>query len=436
MPPGDPSRPGSSRPQPTGEPPPSPEESDPTLDLAAALHEVSNALTVVIGWADAARGATDPSAVRPALDIVLSRAAHARDIARRAIGASAPPPPPSPVTRIAGDAVLGLSVEAKRAHVTVDVDVAPAARSLEVGAGPSLLQVLTNLLLNAIAFSPPGATVRLSVRPAPDGHESDGRQPVSRDVRQSVPRVLFRVDDEGPGIAPEMRARVFEGGVTSRRGGAGIGLRHSAALAESAGGELRLAHAARGTRFELSWPVAGDDLAARGASRVSAAPDSEERPIEARPSIDGARILVVEDDDAVIELLELALEARGASVVSVKTRADLPRVLTTGCFDAALLDMSPLLGDVEGAVAELRRTNPHARLVVMSGSVPPAFVGGAAMWVRKPFEVREIVDALGSPRADQQPVSRDVQQSAPRDVRQSVPSDVRQSVPEKESTGA
>ena len=111
--------------------------------------------------------------------------------------------------------------------------------------------------------------------------------------------------------------------------------------------------------------------------------------------MDGARILVVEDDDAVIELLEMALEARGASVVSVRARGDLPRALQTGTFDAALLDMSPLLGDVDGAIQALRRASPAARLVVMSGSVPHADIGAAAVWVRKPFEVREIVDALG-----------------------------------------
>lgn len=374
MPPGDPSRPGSARPRSTGEPPLSSAELDPTQDLAAALHEVSNALTVVLGWADAARTATDGHVVETALAIVQARAAQARDIARRAIGAPAPPPLPSPVAAIAGDAALGVEVEAKRAHVTIDVHVDPAARDLSVSAGPSLLQILTNLLLNALAFSPAGSTVRLSVQAGPDDLVS-----------------LF-VDDEGPGIAPELRARLFEGGVTSRRGGAGIGLRHSAALAGRAGGELRLGHAARGTRFELLWPTA---WAADGTVRSSGVPESAERP-STRASIDGARILIVEDDDAVIELLELALEARGASVVSVKARADLPRVLSTGRFDAALLDMSPLLGDVDGAVEELRRANPHARLVVMSGSVPQANVGGAAMWVRKPFEVREIVDALGA----------------------------------------
>jgi CheY-like chemotaxis protein len=402
MPPGDPLRPGSPRPRPTGEPPPSSAETDPAHDLAAALHEVSNALTVVLGWADAASRATDGHAVKTALDIVRSRASQARDIARRAIGASVAPRGPSPAAAVAQDAALGLEVEATRAQVTIDVDVDPGARALEVTSGLSLLQVLTNLLLNAIAFSPAGSTVRLAVSAVPAAPVGG---PVA-DGASRAPRALFRVDDAGPGIAPELRARLFEGGVTSRRGGAGIGLRHSAVLAASAGGELRLGEAVTGTQFQLFWPAVAQGSARRpprsagaspfedGAAQSGPPPRSEERPVEPRPSIDGARILIVEDDDAVIELLELALEARGASVVSVKARADLPRVLASGCFDAALLDMSPLLGDVDGAVAELHRANPHTRLVVMSGSVPPAVVSGAATWVRKPFEVREIVDAL------------------------------------------
>jgi CheY-like chemotaxis protein len=373
MPPGDPSRPGSSRSWTPGEPPPT--RDDPTQDLAAALHEVSNALTVVLGWAETARGAQDEHTLKTALDIVATRASQARDIARRAIGASAPQPVPSCMQGIADDAVLGLAVEAKRGQVIIDVQIDPVAGTLDVAAGPSLLQILTNLLMNAIAFSPKGSVVRLAVSAT------------------AAERVHILVEDEGPGIPHEMRDRIFHGGVSSRRGGAGIGLRHAAALASRAGGELRLGHAARGTRFELAWPLAEEDDPAQ----TGPAPQSAERPAAARPSIDGARILVIEDDDAVIELLELALEARGASVVSVKARADLPRVLSSGRFDAALLDMSPLLGDVDGAVAELRRANPQARLVVMSGSVPQANVSGAALWVRKPFEVREIVEALGSP---------------------------------------
>lgn len=353
----------------------------------------------MLGWTETASNAEDTRTVKAALDIVRSRAAHARDIARRAIGAAVTVPGPSVAEAVARDAAVGLAVEAKRADVAIDVDVAPDACGALVSSGTALLQVLTNLLLNAVAFSPPGARVRLALSGAAPGFAQDaaGGPPSC---------VIFHVDDAGPGISPEVRARLFEGGVSSRRGGAGIGLRHSAALAASSGGELRLGDAVRGTRFELIWPALGPEsvavapsLGASGASGEAGAatvhgPHSEARPSRSRPVMEGARILIVEDDDAVIELLELALEARGATVVSVKARADLPRVLASGRFDAALLDMSPLLDDIDGAISELRRASPHARLVVMSGSVPPERISADAVWVRKPFEVREIVDVL------------------------------------------
>ncbi len=382
MPPGDRSSPTPPQ-RPSDVPPSRPAEADPHHDLAGALHEVSNALTVLLGWVEAARTATNPALLSTALDIVASRASLARDISRRAIGGATAQVPPTPVAALVSDVVLALSMEARRAHVGLDAHVDPAAATLHVASGPAVLQVLTNLLLNALAFSPQGATVRVTATALPAS-------------------VLLRVEDEGPGVPADMRARLFEGGVTSRQGGAGIGLRHSAALAARAGGELRLGSAERGTCFDLFWPLASPAAAAvaapaatEAAKRPSVAPESAPRLVADRMSMDGARILVVEDDDAVIELLEMALEARGASVVSVRARGDLPRALQTGTFDAALLDMSPLLGDVDGAIQALRRASPAARLVVMSGSVPHADIGAAAVWVRKPFEVREIVDALG-----------------------------------------
>ncbi|MBK8251682.1 MAG: sensor histidine kinase [Polyangiaceae bacterium] len=344
---------------------------DPTLDLAGALHEVSNALTVVLGWTEAAAQASDPEALRNALGIIKSRAALARDIARQAIGAVVPSPPPAPIADVIRDAAHALTFEAAPGGVTISVSDSSTFPNVVVPSAPALLQVVTNLLLNAIAFSPPGSRVDISVAEAPDHC------------------VLIAVQDAGPGVPVEQRERLFQSGVSSRRGGAGVGLRHSAALAAAHGGALRLGEQGPvGARFELVWPTQTAEFAAQRP------PQSAPRPIEHTGNIQGARILIVEDDDAVIELLMLALEARGADVVSVKQRADLPRALSTGRFDAALLDLSPLLGDLDGAVAALRDASPAARLVVMSGSVPQANVGGAAHWVRKPFEVREIVDAL------------------------------------------
>jgi hypothetical protein len=69
------------------EPPP---VADPHRDVTGALHDVSNALTVLLGWVTEARtGRGSPEQVNRALAIVEERARTARDLARRAIGAQA-----------------------------------------------------------------------------------------------------------------------------------------------------------------------------------------------------------------------------------------------------------------------------------------------------------------------------------------------------------
>ena len=111
----------------------------------------------------------------------------------------------------------------------------------------------------------------------------------------------------------------------------------------------------------------------------------------------GARILVVEDDDAVVDLLDTALTARGATVVSAKSPAALHDALATGTFDAALLDISPIRDDLSGAISAVRGASPLAKVIVISGSAgnaPPLPARFDALWVRKPFEIREIVEAL------------------------------------------
>jgi len=412
-------------------------------DLPGALHEVSNALTVILGWVERAREAREDELAR-ALDIVAGRARDARRIVRRAIGAAVPSGDggeigPASLRRevartlgeVVEDAVTALDPEACRASVTVTAELDPTLAARPVHAGAPLIQILTNLLLNAIAMSPHGGAVRV------DACLEDGC-------------AVLGVSDEGPGIPPERRATLLRSGVSTRVGGAGIGLRHSAALAEATGGRLTLAPSERGARFELRWPLDRDGDGAHYAatpvpstrrlplwdavsdpppstSRIdaslgahpaslfhvtgAAAPpgaaaaasvafsDGPPSSAPARPSgpvLEGVRILIVEDDDAVVDLLDTALTARGATIVSVRHVRELPDALATGPFHAALLDLSPIVQDVGGTVAAVQGASPGARLVMMSGSGTIADLPGdcGACWVRKPFEVGEIVDAL------------------------------------------
>lgn len=366
----------------------------PTHDLAGVLHEVSNALTVIVGWIERAREEQGADLNR-ALGVASSRARDARRLIRRAIGAdvgasrngdveAAPMSlrePTRALSEVIDDAVTGLEPEARRLAIELLVAVEPAVAQRPVGGGATVVQILTNLLLNAVALSPRDATVRIDA-----GLNGDA--------------AVISVADQGPGVPFSRRATLLSSGESTRAGGAGIGLRHSAALAEAAGGALSLAPSAQGARFELRWPVGRADGAAN--RTVDASPPSEPRSTAlAGTVLDGIRILVVEDDAAVVDLLDTALTARGASIVSVQSAGALPEALASGPFHAALLDISPIEQDVFGTVAAVRSANPEVRLVVMSGSAGGAHAlpaDSGVSWVRKPFEIRELVEALTLPR--------------------------------------
>jgi len=345
----------------------------PERDLAGALHEVSNALTVVLGWLECAQEELGNGDIaRRAIDIALSHAKLGRRLARRAIGDDSDVlAEEADLETLVRDVCTGVEREALRRRITLAVSADPSSRAKLVKGGAGLFQVMTNLLLNAIAMSPEASTVTVETR----AHADEAH---------------LAVIDAGPGVAPARRKTIFEGGYSSRTGGAGVGLRHAHALATSHGGMLSLGESARGARFEAIWPL----VALRPPmARISTMPGM---------SLEGVRILLLEDDDAVIGLLSTALSLRGANVLAARTPGELQTAFEGQRFDAALLDLSPIATDIGGALARVRAHSPGAKMVLISGSaaeVPAAAHALMAAWVRKPFEVGEILAVLRTLRS-------------------------------------
>ena len=353
------------------EPPPG----DPHRDVTGALHDVSNALTVLLGWvaeAHAAGGSREH--VERALAIVEQHARAARDLARRAIGGdTAVDEAEEPLDAIVARVVEALRIEAQRAGVSLVVQ--NASPGVLVPQVADATQILTNVLLNAIAWSPRGSRVTLETQ-----------------ADAMVAHVL--VQDEGPGVPAAQAPFIFDG-ASSREGGAGVGLRHARAIARAAGGELELLRGGgktgeKGARFKLRWP--------RVEHTLPRAPVSAPRPAV----LAGTRVLVVEDDADVATLLESALGSRGASVIVARNAEELA-ARSAESHDVALVDLSPIAHDVKGAIAALRKGSPDVALVFISGSavgLPEELeAGDRTRWVRKPFEVAEIVEALTETRA-------------------------------------
>jgi signal transduction histidine kinase len=130
---------------------------------------------------------------------------------------------------------LATTVEPRRpVGATLRLPAADGALQL-IGSVENLAGALANLCLNA--FEAGADTVIVERTTAPRG------------------RLGLAVVDNGPGIAPALRARVFEPFVSGRPGGTGLGLAVARGIVERHGGELCLADSTAGCRFELSLPA-------------------------------------------------------------------------------------------------------------------------------------------------------------------------------------
>ncbi len=339
-------------------------------ELQGALHEVSNALTVVLGWLNEARTKAGDGEAREALDVAYAHARRGYLVARRAIGAKVDTEQSvRNAFSVAADAVKAVEREASRRKVKLALEESSQDAMLE--ASDDALQILVNLVLNALAFSPEKSTVSLR-------------------CRVQANEVCFRVEDQGPGVAAEHRDKLFVRGHSLRPGGAGVGLSHSHELAERNGGALMLLPGDGGARFELRWPMT----------------DAPSQTIQRAPTLQGMqgmRLLVVEDDAAVMGMVQFGLEARGAVVHTATTAEELAKLIDgADGYDAALIDFSPIQDDAVGALRRLKAKKGDVPIILISGSaVAPEEELPLAAWVQKPFELGDLVKAIQLTKVNQ-----------------------------------
>ena len=140
------------------------------------------------------------------------------------------------LSALASEAVVLLESRAEDRNVTIETQATGAL--LASGQEPAIIQILVNLIGNAVRHSPEGGTVRLAF----------DRTPGTASVT---------VSDEGPGIDPADQQRIFERfeRVETKEGGTGLGLAISRRLARSMGGDVTLESTPdAGARFTLTLP--------------------------------------------------------------------------------------------------------------------------------------------------------------------------------------
>jgi PAS domain S-box-containing protein len=170
------------------------------------------------------------------------------------------------------------------------------------GDSSRLQQVVTNVLSNAVKFTPSGGRVDLTVEATADQ------------------RIRLKVVDTGQGIAADFLPHVFErfrqadGSTTRRYAGLGIGLAIARHVTELHGGEISAASDGpnRGAVFTITLPMA--------VSRSAMSRPAE--PVGVTPRLDGVRIVLVDDDPDGREVIRAVLAAVGADVEARSNAAD------------------------------------------------------------------------------------------------------------------
>lgn len=222
------------------------------------------------------------------------------------------------------------SETARTKGLDLSLEITPGAPAWLVGDPVRVRQVLLNLVSNALKFTDEG---RVALRIAPLHPQG----------------IEIVVTDTGIGMRQEQQEKLFQAfsqaevSTTRRFGGTGLGLSICRQLAQMMGGEISVAsEPGSGSTFRVALPL-----------------PHVEAPVQARESselvsLEGRRILVV-DDNAVNQTVARAImEAAGASVQTADDGADCLEHLSEGAFDAVLMDVHmPRMDGVE-ALARIR----------------------------------------------------------------------------------
>ena len=343
-------------------------------------HNVNNTLTGILGRAQLIlRNSNDPAKIEAGLELIIKSAEDGAHIIRR-IQDFARQRPSREFETVAVADLLKDACEMTRPRWESRSEFAPIRFALHTdcqafikGDPVELREVLVNMIYNAVDAMPSGGEVRVST------HET-------RD------RIVVHISDTGTGMSPEVKQRLFDPFFTTKgKAGTGMGLAVSFGIIRRHEGFIEVdSEPGRGTTFKISLPKVTPDLPAETGSTD---------PVQAANSTadDKVRVLVVDDETHVREVLIEALEAEGCEVVSAES-GEIALALfdqNEGKFDALFTDIGmPSMNGWE-LVAEIRQRSENMPIAIISGwadaiSLQTRNAVKADWVVAKPFDIDRI----------------------------------------------
>ena len=280
--------------------------------------------------------------------------------------------------------IESVSLQAERKKIKIELDL-PADTAPVSGDSPRLQQVVSNLLTNAIKFTPEGGTVTVSLS---SGHGE----------------VKLTVSDTGKGIAPEFLPFVFErfsqqeNASVRKYGGLGLGLSIVRDIVELHGGKVRAASdgPGKGSSFLVILPLLQPVVEGpRPQLMLPAAPDLS--------LLQGLRILVVDDEPENLAALTEMLQQRGSVVTHAVTAQEALRLAQEPGLQVIIADVAmpgddgyTLIRAIRALPSKEQSSVPAIALtaIAATGGRKRAFEAGFQDYLEKPVDLNQLVRSI------------------------------------------
>jgi signal transduction histidine kinase/CheY-like chemotaxis protein len=363
--------------------------------ISGIAHELNNPLTGVVGWTQYLLGQNPPATFRTHLNTINAQAQRASRIVNNLLTFSRQHRPERCAVAIHDVIESTLALRAYELRVNnIEVHRDFAAGIPTISADPhQLQQILLNLIINA-------EQAILGVR------QSGNLYLKTELLGESI---QISVADDGPGMSADLVQKIFDPFFTTKPigTGTGLGLSISYGIVQEHGGRIwATSEPGRGAKFYMTLPCTAAGVQA--ATQAAAPPPA--------PAASMPRVLIVDDEDSVRELLATLLEGWKLAIDSAATGEEALEKATASHYDLVLSDLKmPGLGGAKFYDRLNEKLGPRTpRFIFMTGDVlgeenQQLLDRTQSLCILKPFDIfqaREIIQQglrAATPEQESQP---------------------------------
>lgn len=340
---------------------------------SGVAHDFNNVLATILGRTQLLKRLAETDQIRRGLEIIETAALDGAATARRIQNFARLNPTNVDFNYIDLNQLIIDSLEftttrwnsdahAKGINFEVTTSLTPNIGTL--GDASELREVFVNLIFNAVDAMPKGGKLHIS-----SAIDSD--------------KALIKVSDNGIGMSEEIKNKIFEPFFTTKgSSGTGLGLSVSLSIIAHHNGTIEIdSEPGKGTTFFIRLPLAENE------------PIAISSPLPTTESMPCAKVLIVDDEDSVREVLADILDIFGHTVVSCASAQEGINTLETTNFDIIFTDLA--MPDMDGwALAEkVRQKFQQIKIVLMTGygaDTNPENQNKVDAIVSKPFEIEQL----------------------------------------------